>query len=567
MRLTPGAVILAFALTLFPPAVHAQRALDPSAATVLIRVFGSLHLEVLELGTTQNVDRADVQIGSGSGFVVSPHGYIVTAHHVVAPQEWTEQRGGLTVRARAKPTRFEVVFPRSAATSNLAPAFPVEALVVASDPSKDVALLFVAGTFAYVALGDSAAVDRGRPVQVIGYPFGDIVGALLGGVAPGQAPEATVASGTVTALRTDSAGDLQSIQTDSTINPGNSGGPLLDEDDYAVGVVVSQLTEGKRGTGLGFAVPINTVKGFIEARGLDQALPVRRLHVGPLQDLPPKGVRVGLLEWRSDVSPSRTRVDLGDVENEVTFRADRVYTPWTVQEVERWLINDPALEPALVIERPRQSAVDGSGRLRGRAVGRHRTTGGTVELLYAIVDLGAEKVIARFVGPAEQVAFNRSVLDATLAAFDADSLLSDSSSNTSGMTWTADQSLGPDAPVVSLPSGWLSQLTSGVVCEGLPPARRVVSVSPPGDFTLSLRLAWWPDGTADAKQVASACGGGLSDQAPSVQQTAWAGVSYVMEGVVRTIEGGVVQLAVIAPGGRVAAGRAIFEAWERRVRR
>jgi hypothetical protein len=40
-----------------------------------------------------------------------------------------------------------------------------------------------------------------------------------------------------------------------------------------------------------------------------------------------------------------------------------------------------------------------------------------------------------------------------------------------------------------------------------------------------------------------------------------------MEGVVRTIEGGVVQLAVIAPGGRVAAGRAIFEAWERRVRR
>jgi hypothetical protein len=256
-------------------------------------------------------------------------------------------------------------------------------------------------------------------------------------------------------------------------------------------------------------------------------------------------------------------VDLGDADNEVSFRADRVYTPWTMLEVERWLINEPALEPALVIERPRQSAIDASGRLRGRATARHRNTGGTVELLYAIVDIGEEKVIARFVGPAEQVAFNRSVLDAALAAFDADALLSNSVPNLSSMTWTAGQFLGSDAPVVSLPSGWLLQQTSGVVCSGLPPPGRVVSVSPPGDFTLSLRLAWWPDGTADAKQVASACGGGLGDQAPSVQRTAWAGVQYVMEGVVRTIEGGVVQLAVIAPSGRLAAGRAIFEAWAR----
>jgi S1-C subfamily serine protease len=55
-----------------------------------------------------------------------------------------------------------------------------ERLVVASDPSKDVAVLFVVGTFSYLPLGDSAALERGQPVQVIGYPFGNVVDTLLG---------------------------------------------------------------------------------------------------------------------------------------------------------------------------------------------------------------------------------------------------------------------------------------------------------------------------------------------------------------------------------------------------
>jgi Trypsin-like peptidase domain len=561
MTTTRRGVILAFALTLAPAIAHAQRALDPSAATVLIRVFGEVHLEVSELGATRNVDRTDVLMGTGSGFVVSSYGYVVTAHHVVAAREWTDERGSVTIRARAKPTRLEVVFPRSAAATNAVSAFPREAVVVASDPAKDVALLFVAGTFSYVALGDSAVVARGQQVHAVGYPFGDIVDQLLGKAPSGQAPDVTVAKGTVTALRTDAAGDLQSIQTDSTINPGNSGGPLVDEDGYAIGVVVAQFKEGNRGTGLGFAVPINTVKGLIEAHGLDQALPVRRLRVGPLQELPAKGVRVGLLEFRNDISPFRVRVDLGDDGDETTFRADRIYTPWTLQEVERWLQNEPALEPALVIDRPRQSAIDGLGRLRGRAAGRNRTSGTTIEVLYTIVDLGAERVIARFAGPAEQVTFNRSVLEAALTALEAEPLLSGTSPSPSAIAWTAGQFLGSDAPVVTLPSGWLMQTTSGVVCNGLQPPVRIVSVSPPGDFTLSLRLAWWPGGTADAKGVASACAGGLTDQSPSVQRIAWAGVSYVTEGIVRTVESGVVQLAVTSPNARLAAVRAIFEAW------
>ena len=561
-RPTGFRAILACALALSSTAAHAQPLVDPSAATVLIRVMGNVHLEVTELGATRTIDRVDVETGTGSGFVVSPLGYIATANHVVAQREWTEERGTATVRARVSPTRFEVSFPTSAAGTS-APSLSVDARVVASDPSKDVAVLFVAGTFSYVPLGDSAALERGQPVQVVGYPFGNVVDTLLGVSRAGGATEATISRGLVTALRTDALGELQTIQTDSTINPGNSGGPLLDAEGRAIGVVVAQFKEGDRSTNLGFAVPINIVKGLFETHGLDQTLPGRRLRMGPVEELPFKGMRVRFLEYRNDVSTSRVRVDLGDLDNEVTFRVDRVYTPWAVQDVERWLLTDPTLEPSLAIERAQRSVVDGAGRLRSRAAGRHRTTGAAMELLYKVVDLGAESVVARFVGPAEQVAFNRGVLDAALAAFEADALLSTSSPNVSALTWTSDRYLGGQTPVVTLPSGWLMQLTNGDSCGGLEAPTRTLSVSPIEDFTLSLRAAWWPTGTANAARIADACGGGLSDQAPFVQRTIWAGVSYVTQGIVRAVEGGALVLAVTSPGERFAAARAIFDAWAR----
>jgi hypothetical protein len=226
------------------------------------------------------------------------------------------------------------------------------------------------------------------------------------------------------------------------------------------------------------------------------------------------------------------------------------------------LLSEPALEPAIVVERPRQTTVDPGGRLRGRASGRHRTTGGAIELLYMVVDLGAETVIARFVGPAEQVAFNRGVLQAALRSMEVEALISGSLPDVTALTWETGQFLDPDGPSVTLPSGWHTQLTSGVVCSGLAPAVRILSASPPEDFTVSLRLAWWPVGSVEAKQVASACGGGLTDR-PFVQRAMWAGVPYITEGSVRTAERGVVILGVNAPGERLAASRAIFEAWAR----
>ena len=156
--------------------------------------------------------------------------------------------------------------------------------------------------------------------------------------------------------------------------------------------------------------------------------------------------------------------------------------------------------------------------------------------------------------PGQARTFPLADLEAALTAFEADALLSASSPDPSALTWTSDRYLGSEAPVVTLPSGWLMQLTSGGGCRGVEPPARTLSVSPTGDFTLSLGMAWWPVGTADAARVAGACGGGRPDQAPFVQRTTWAGVSYVTEGIVRTVEGGVVKTGHVRLGRFVTVG-------------
>ena len=557
--------ILLWALILAAPCAYAQRAPDPSAATVLIRVIGDVHVEIdeLGLGTTRAFDRTGVQLSSGSGFVVSSYGYIVTANHVVTEQQLTAQRGGATVRARFVPTRFEVALPKERNGDAVA---PLVASIVATDRAADLALLFVTGTLPYVALGDSAALERGQQVQVVGYPFGDRLTALIGDTPSPSAPDVTVTRGSITALRTDASGDVELVQTDSTINPGTSGGPLVDADGFAIGVVVSQVTDENRNTGVGFAVPINVVKKLIDTQGLDRSLTARRLRVTQIEELLSKGVRVAMLEGRNDLSPSRVSVDLRGTDNDVSFRVDRVYSTWNAQELQRWLLDERGLEPAFSFERQRQSTVDASGRLHGRASGRDGSTGQAVELVYTIVDLGMEKLIARFIGATEQIAFNRSVVDGALAAFDATALLSGSSPSVPAISWTVGPFLSPDAPDVALPAGWLLERSSGAVCNRVPPATAIVRVSPPGDFRVSLRITWWPPGVADAKQIVTACGGGSSDRPSFSQRVSWAGVQYVSEGTVRTVDGGgVVQLTLTVPSTRLADGRAIFEQWERRV--
>ncbi|MBD0347916.1 MAG: trypsin-like peptidase domain-containing protein [Thermoleophilia bacterium] len=167
------------------------------------------------------------QQGLGSGFVIDKTGHIVTNFHVVDRAD-----------------EIRVSFSNNES---------VKATVVGTDPSTDLAVLKVATdsrALTPLVLGNSDSVRVGDEVVAIGNPLGY---------------QRTVTSGIVSAVgRSIQAPDQrlidQAIQTDAAINQGNSGGPLLDAAGRVIGVNTQIATQTGGNVGLGFAVPINTVK-------------------------------------------------------------------------------------------------------------------------------------------------------------------------------------------------------------------------------------------------------------------------------------------------------------------
>lgn len=159
----------------------------------------------------------------GSGFIVSPDGYILTNNHVV------EKADEVTVTLLDKEE--------------------FKAKVVGTDPKTDIALIKIDAKkkFTYVELGDSDKLDVGEWVVAIGNPFG------LGH---------TVTAGIVSAKgRIIGSGPYDDfIQTDASINPGNSGGPLFNLKGEVVGINTA-IVQG--GQGIGFATPIRLAKSIL----------------------------------------------------------------------------------------------------------------------------------------------------------------------------------------------------------------------------------------------------------------------------------------------------------------
>jgi serine protease Do len=159
---------------------------------------------------------------SGSGFVLSPDGHIVTNNHVVEDA-----------------TEIQV---------KLADGRELTAKVVGRDPKTDLALLKVEATgLPVIPLGDSAALQVGEPVMAIGNPFG---------------LEQTVTTGIVSATgRVIGSGPYDNfIQTDASINPGNSGGPLINGRGEVVGINTAIFSQSGGSVGIGFAVPSSLAK-------------------------------------------------------------------------------------------------------------------------------------------------------------------------------------------------------------------------------------------------------------------------------------------------------------------
>jgi S1-C subfamily serine protease len=170
---------------------------------------------------------------TGTGFVISNQGEIVTNHHVV------ENARRVTVRFQNGKT--------------------VPARVRGSDPSTDLALLLVEPAEAPLKplrLGTSADVHVGDPTVAIGNPFGLDLTLTTGVLSAKQR--------SIPAPNNFTIEDV--LQTDAAINPGNSGGPLIDALGRVIGVN-SQIRTGGEGSqgsiGIGFAVPVDTVKRVV----------------------------------------------------------------------------------------------------------------------------------------------------------------------------------------------------------------------------------------------------------------------------------------------------------------
>ncbi len=532
MRLLPTVL----ASGLLAPSAAAVPA-SPAEATVFIRVTGDV-LEEYVKGWKQESARREVEIATGSGFTLSPSGYVLTNHHVVAGREYTvpsRQPDVTEVRVRLDVKRIDVVVAAGTGSSERV----LEASVVAADPELDLALLSVgASDLPSLPLGDSDALELGQPVTAWGFPLGHAV--EVARERPREAlPTVAASPGSVAALRTDDEGDARYIQTDVTLNPGNSGGPLLDEDGYVVGVVRMKLVKADR---VGFAIPVNLAKDFLEAH-VPSVLPAR-LHLGPMQSFDWKGLRLRVPEGMRDDSRVRLRWDAGGAPEEVTLVIDRVASPWSPTDLEAHLLAGGFGGPRTV-PRPRKRA---AGRPRDR-FGSAR--GGEAELEYAVVDLGGEKLVARFLGPSPAVAYNRSVLRRALESLEAERLLSADVAAPLAVRLERVSLSDPRAPAVVLPAGWTREGASGSDPPVLAEADAGAAASPEGDFTVACRALWWRTAAVSPEQAA-----GFYRRRENRL-----GIVYDIDGTFLPLGGGLLQLEVQAPEAKSRFVESVLPTW------
>ena len=169
--------------------------------------------------------------GTGSGFVISADGYVVTNYHVIE-----------------KATQVEVI-PHGGE--------PMKAKVVGADSSNDVALLKVEGEdMPFVTLGSSDALSVGDQVSAIGNPLGELTATLTVGYISAK-DRIVDTDGTV----------INMLQTDAAINSGNSGGPLFNMNGEVIGITTAKYSgnsnSGATIEGLGFAIPMDDVVGIL----------------------------------------------------------------------------------------------------------------------------------------------------------------------------------------------------------------------------------------------------------------------------------------------------------------
>ncbi|HUV39658.1 MAG TPA: trypsin-like peptidase domain-containing protein, partial [Planctomycetota bacterium] len=300
-------------------ALEAARAEETSRVTLIARL--SRTVVAIFPAAPDDPRTTPAPQGSGSGVLIDARGHALTNYHVVG---------------EAKKVNV-----------GLSDGTVHTAVVKGRDPTGDIAVIQLeGGPYPYALLGDSDRLDVGEWVLAMGNPFG---------LATDFKPTVTqgVISGLHRFLPGDLGGDLvytDSIQVDAPINPGNSGGPLFNLRGELVGIngrVSARPSRGRVNTGVGFAIPINQIKGF-----LPDLVKGQRVHHAVLG--------VELSEGKEDVEI--TRVVSGTAAEKAGLKVGDVVRRFAGREIETEveLINRIGVLPAgsrvrIAIERDKRT--------------------------------------------------------------------------------------------------------------------------------------------------------------------------------------------------------------------
>ncbi len=236
----------------------------------------------------------------GSGVIVSPEGYIITANHVIADAD----EDGVKVQLGGSGKEYQ-------------------ARVIGKDPQTDIAVLKIeAENLQAITLADSEKLEVGDVVLAIGNPFGLSQSVTMGIVsATGRTALGIIRDG-------GGRGYENFIQTDAPINQGNSGGALIDAEGRLVGINTAIFSPSGGNAGIGFAVPVNMARSVME--GLITSGKVTRGYLGiSLQEITPELAEdfelpdsSGALVNRvfPNTPAAKTGIQTGDVVREVDGR-------------------------------------------------------------------------------------------------------------------------------------------------------------------------------------------------------------------------------------------------------
>lgn len=268
VRILAVMLCLVLAVGLFAGTAFAEERQELSAADIYEQNVGST-VGITTTVTTNIWGYETRGAASGSGFIVSDDGYILTNYHVVQDAE------SITVTTYSDDS--------------------YDAELIGYDESSDIAVLKIdAQDLDPVTIGDSGALRVGDEVLAIGNPLGELTFSLTGGMISALDREVTVSNGVTMDL----------IQTDCAINAGNSGGALFNMYGEVIGITNAKYSGSGSGSqasidNIGFAIPISRVFYIVESIMTDGVISkpyigvtVKNMSTDALDYGLPKGVSV-----------------------------------------------------------------------------------------------------------------------------------------------------------------------------------------------------------------------------------------------------------------------------------